>query len=157
VVGESRGGGLVDDPEHVQARDLAGLLGGLPLGVTEVRGDGDHRVRDRLTEVGLGVPLQLLQDERADLLRGELLVVDLDGPVGAHLALDRPDRAVDVGHRLPLGDLAHQHLAVLGEGHDGRGGPRALRVGDHRWLAALQNSDDGVGGSEVDTYRTCHV
>src|SRR5207248_1436196 len=102
-------------------------------------------------------PLQLLQDEGADLLRGELLVVDLDVPVGAHLALDRADRAVDVGHRLPLRDLADQHLAVLGEGNHGRRGSRPLCVCDDRWLAALKHSDDRVGGPEVDAYSTCHV
>ena len=53
----------------------------------------------------------------------ELLAVDLDLPVGAHVALDRPDGPVDVGDGLPLGDLADQHLAVLGEGDDGRRGP----------------------------------
>ena len=129
VVGQRGGGGLVDDAQHVQPRDLAGLLGGLPLRVAEVRGHGDHRVGDRLAQVGLRVPLQLLQDEGADLLRGELLAVDRDGPVGAHLALDRADGPVNVGHRLPLGDLADEHLAVLGERDDGR----AWSASPRRW------------------------
>jgi hypothetical protein len=126
------------------------------LRVAEVRGHGDHRVGDGLAEVGLGVPLQLLQDERADLLGGVLFVVDLDVPVGAHLALDRADGPVDVGHRLPLGDLADEHLAVLGERDHRWGGPRALRVGDNCGLPAFEDSDDGVSGPEVDPYRTCH-
>jgi hypothetical protein len=77
-----------------------------------------------LAEVALGVALELLQDERADLLRGEVLAVDRLLPVGADVALDRPDGALDVGDRLALGDLADQHLAVLGEGDD-RGVVRA--------------------------------
>jgi len=118
VVGQRGRSGLVDDAEHVQARDLPGLLGGLPLVVAEVRRDGDHRVGDLLAQVGLRVPLQLLQDERADLLRSELLAVDVDGPVGTHVPLDRTDRPVHVGDGLPLGDLTDEYLCILGEGHD---------------------------------------
>jgi molecular chaperone DnaK len=153
-----QGGGrrLVDDAQHVQTGDLAGLLGGLALGVVEVRRDGDDRVRDLLTQVRLGVALQLLQHEGADLLRVEGLPVELDLPVGAHVALDRPDGPVDVGDRLTLGHLADQHLTVLGEGDDGRRGPGALGVGDDGGLAALQNADDGVSRAQVDADRTCH-
>ena len=39
-VGESRRGGLVDDALDLEARDGAGVLGGLALGVVEVRRDG---------------------------------------------------------------------------------------------------------------------
>ena len=136
--------------------DLAGLLGGLALGVLEVGRHGDDRVGDGLAEVGLSVPLQFLEYARGDLLRRVLLAVDVDRPVGAHVALDRPDRPVDVGDCLALGDLADQDLAVLGEGHDGRGRPGAFGVGDDGGLAALEDGDDGVGRPQVDTDRTCH-
>src|SRR5206468_1267447 len=88
--------------------------------------------------------------------RGVLLTVYVDRPVGADLPLDRTDRPVGVGHRLALGDLAHEHLAVAGEGNDRGGRPRALRIGDDGGLASFQNADAGVRGAEVDADRTCH-
>jgi hypothetical protein len=139
AVGQGRGGGLVDDAQHLQAGDLAGFLGGLALGVVEVRGNGDDGVGHLLAEVGLGVGLQLLQDAGRDLLGGVLLVVDGDGPVGAHVALDRRDGAVDVVDGLALGDLADQHLTGLGERDDRRRGARALGVRNNGGLAAFED------------------
>ena len=149
-VRERRSGGLVDDAQHLEAGDLAGFLGGGALGVVEVGRDRDHRLGDRVAEVGLGVALQLHQRAGADLLGRVLLAVDLHVPAGAHVALDRADRAVGVGDGLALGHLAHQHLAALGEGDDGRGGAGPLAVGDHDRIAGLQDRDDGVGGAEID-------
>ncbi len=156
AVGQGGRGRLVDDAQDVEARDLTGLLGRLALGVGEVRRDGDDGVGDRLAQVGLGVALQLLQDEGADLLRVEVLAVQPDLPAGAHVALDRANGAVHVGDRLALGHLADEHLAVLGEGDDGRRGPRALGVRDDGGLATLQNADDRVRRAEVDADRACH-
>lgn len=48
AVRERGGGGLVDDAQDVQARDLTGLLRGLTLGVVEVRGNGDDGIRHRV-------------------------------------------------------------------------------------------------------------
>ena len=128
-VGERRRGGLVDDAQHLEAGDLAGLLGGLALGVAEVRGHGDDGLGDGVAEVRLGVALELLQDAGRDLLRVVGLAVDVDLPVGAHVALHRADRAVGVGDRLALGDLADEDLAGLREGDDRRGGAASPR----RW------------------------
>ena len=69
AIGQRRGGGLVDDPLHVEAGNPPRVLRGLPLRVVEVRGDGDDRVRHRLPEVVLRGLLHLLQDGRGDLRR----------------------------------------------------------------------------------------
>ena len=150
AVRERGRGGLVDDAQDLEPRDLAGLLGGLALGVAEVRGDGDDGLGDRVTEVGLGVALQLLEDARRDLLARVGLAVDVDRPVGADVALHRPDRAVGVGDRLTLGHLTDEDLAGLGERDDRRRGARALGVGDDGGLSRLEGRDDRVGGAEVD-------
>jgi len=156
-VGQRGRGRLVDDAQHVEAGDLAGLLRSLTLGVLEVGGDSDDRVSHRLAEEGLGVTLELLQNESADLLRGEVLAVELLLPVGAHVALDGADRAVDVGDGLTLRDLADEHLAVLGERDDGRRRPRAFGVRDDGGLATFEDGYDAVRRAEVNANRACHV
>ena len=59
AVRQGRGGGLVDDAQHLETGDLTGLLRGLALGVAEVRGHRDHRLGDAVAEVRLGVALEL--------------------------------------------------------------------------------------------------
>ena len=157
-VGERRRGRLVDDAEHGEPGDLAGLLRGLPLGVVEVRRDRDDGLVDLVAEVALRVSLQLREDLRGDLLGGPLLPVDVDRPVPlAHVALDGADGAVGVRDRLSLGDLADEDLRVLGERHDRRGQPGPFGVRDDDRFAGLQGRDDGVRGSKVDPYCSWHL
>ena len=49
-VGDSSGGRLVDDTQDIEARDGAGILGGLTLRVIEVGGYSDHSIVDSLKE-----------------------------------------------------------------------------------------------------------
>ena len=60
-------------------------------------------------------------------------------PIGAHVALDGPDGAVDVGDGLPLGDLTDEDLAGLGERDHGRSGPGAFCVGDDGGFATFED------------------
>ena len=179
AVGQGRRGGLVDDAQHLEASDLAGVLGGLALGVVEVGGNGDHRLGHGLAEVLAGVFGQLAQHLSADFLRGELLVEDraLDLDVGAglldavahflglfvHLVHPASDETLDgiegvlrVHHRLALGDLTHQLILVLGVCHHGGRGAEALSIGDHGGLAALHDRHAAVGGAKVDTDNLAH-
>ena len=152
AIGERGGRRLVDDAQHFEPGDLAGLLGGGALGVVEVRRHGDDGLGDDVAGVGLGVALELHQHAGADLLRGVALAVDVVAlPGRAHLALDAAERAVGVGDGLPLGDLADEHFAGLAERDDAGRGARTLGVGDDDRFAGLEEGDDAVGGSEVDS------
>jgi len=126
------------------------------LRVGEIRGHGDDCVGHGVTEIGLRVSLQLHQGSRADLLRGVFLIVDLDGPVRSHMPLHGPDGAVNVRDGLALGNFADEHLAVLGEGNDGRRGPRTFGIGNDDGVSAFEDRDDRVGRSQVDTYCSSH-
>ena len=156
AVGQRSSGRLVDDTLDVQAGNGACVLGSLTLAVVEVCGDGDDCLGDRLTQISLGVCLQLLQDHSADLLRGVLLAVQGDLVVGAHLALDGRNGVLRVGDGLTLCDLADQTVAGLGEADNGRGGASTLRVCDDDGFAALHNSHTAVGGAKVDTNDLTH-
>ena len=177
-VGQRRGRGLVDDAQHIQPGDPAGILGGVALGVVEVRRNGDHRLRDPLAEELAGVVDEFAQHLRADLLGRVLLAAHVE-PGGATLALDdveadrlgflryfieaatdeslrRVDGALRVHDRLPPGQLPDQTLAVFREGHHRGRRSRALGVGNHNRLPALPGGDHRVRCPEIDAYRCCH-
>ena len=78
TVCERRRGRLVDDAQHVETGDLAGVFGRLALRVVEVRGNGNDRFGHALAEIVACVVDEFLQDHRGDLLRRVILAVDLD-------------------------------------------------------------------------------
>jgi hypothetical protein len=53
---------FVHDALYFQASDLTGILGGLALGIVEVRGYCDDRLDNLLTQIILGRLLHFLQD-----------------------------------------------------------------------------------------------
>ena len=181
AIGQRGRSRLVDDAQHLEARDLAGVLGRLALGVVEIGRHGDDRLRDLLAEVRFGGFLHLLQNEGADL-RGAVLLAagtdpgvavrTLDDLVGdqrrvllgqriteaaADEALDGEDRVLGIGHRLALGRLTDQALLVLGEGYLARRGARAFGVLDDLGGAALHDRDAAVGGAQVDPDNFGHL
>jgi hypothetical protein len=153
-------------------------FGGGALGVVEVGGHCDDRLRDPLAQLLGGVVGELAQHLRADLLRRVELVAHLEAG-GAAVSLDhvvrdglglfgdlvevpadeplgRVDGALGVENRLTAGQLAHQALAGVGEGHHGRCRAVALTVGYDRRLAALPDGDHRVRGAQVDAYCLGH-
>ncbi len=171
-VGERRCGRLVDDPDHVEPGDLAGVLGGLALRVVEVGGHRDHGLLHLVPQVILCRLAHLLEDHRRDLGRGVALALDLDrgeivGPrddlvghaldllghfvhAAAHEALDGEHGILRVGDGLALRHLTDQPLTILGKCHHGGRHPPPLGVGNDDGVAALHHCDDRVGGPEVD-------
>ena len=173
AVGQRGGGRLVDDPRHFQPGDLAGVLGGLPLGVVKVRRHRDHGLVHLVAHVRFGGFLELAQGERGDFGRRIIFAVNVNFDVvfraadhfvghhllfGAHFAMaashetfDRGDGARGVSDRLASGRLAHHRLALIGERHNAGRQAVSLRVGDYFDFLTLHHSHDGVRGAEVDS------
>ncbi len=181
AVGQRGGGRLVDDAGDFQAGDLAGVFGGLALGVVEVGRHGDHGLVDLVTQIGLGRLLELAENLGRDLRRRIFLVADLDlyivlrsadDLVGHHLLfggdfvvpaahepLDRVDGPRRVGHRLPPRGLADQDVALVGERDDARREAVAFGIRDHLRFFAFHHGHDRVGGAQVDAdnfFTCCH-
>eukprot|EP01136_Pigoraptor_vietnamica_P029774 Opistho-1_new@88237 len=79
--------GLVDDAEHLKARNGTGVLGRLALRVVEVRRHRDDGLLDRLAEVGLRRLLHLGKDHRGDFLRRAVLLLALVVDADERLAI----------------------------------------------------------------------
>ena len=92
TVGERGRGRLVDDAQHVEARDAAGVARRGPLRVVEVGRHGDDGAIDFevdlacLLKVFLRPPLQLAEHERRDLRRRELAIAETDPHDAVRLA-----------------------------------------------------------------------
>ncbi len=180
TIGQSGSGRLVDDAQDFEAGDLAGVLGGLTLGVVEVGRNRDDGLGDGLTQIGLGRFLHLGEGEGRNLLRRVVLAVGLDPGVavralrdfeGNHvlvlghnrIAKGAADQALDgeegvgrIGDSLTLCGLTHQNFTTVLDGDHRRGGASALGVFDHLGVGAVHDGDARVGGTEVDADNLGH-
>ncbi len=157
TIGDSGGGGLVDDTQDGQAGNLAGVLGSLALVVVEVGRDGNDGVSDLLSKVALRDLLHpkflvscqrhdgktrmsaqeqdlLSENHGADLLGREglvrTLVLDREGGF-AILGGDLVREVLDVGLDILLRELATNEALHVEDG--------VLRVG--RGLVLRRVSD----------------
>ena len=78
------------------------------------------------------------------------------GLFAPHQPLDRRDGVLGVGHRLALGNLAHQRLALAGKGDHRRRGSRTLRIGNDQGLQSLDDCYARVGRAEIDADDSAH-
>ena len=87
TVGNSCGGGFVDDAENVQSGDDTSVLGGLSLVVVEVSWDGNNGVGNGFSEVVLSDVLHLSKNHGGDLLGSEVLRCPSDIDLDLRLAI----------------------------------------------------------------------
>mmetsp|Transcript_34381 Transcript_34381/g.60428 ORF Transcript_34381/g.60428 Transcript_34381/m.60428 type:complete len:261 (-) Transcript_34381:53-835(-) len=180
TIGNGRGCGLVDDPQHVESRNGSSILRRLPLRVVEVSRHGHDSVLHLLAQIGLSDLTHLREDHGADLLGLELLrlafVLHLDDGRASRSGHDRKGPVLHVGLDSGITELAADEALGIEDGvgsvHGGLGlggvadETLGLREGDIGWRGAvtlvvrddfhaviLPDADATVGGTEVDADR----
>ena len=136
AIGDGGGGRLVDDAEHVEASDRAGVLGRRALRVVEVGRDSDNSVGHVLAQVSLSRLLHLDEHHRGDLLREKILllalVVHLDARAVAFLGDDLEGEVLHVRLCGRVGELAaNEALGVEDRVHRVHGGLVLRGITDH--------------------------
>ncbi len=171
-VSERRRSGFVDQPQNFQTRDAAGVFGGLPLRIVEIRRDCDDCLGDRLAEVRLGILLQLPQYESRDLGRRESTIAQLElqhrfAPgrdvkrkqlelfldifqAAAHQPLGGIHRALGLREQQFARGISDHNITVGLDRHHARDQLVAIRAGNDHRTGEIQERSQAVGGSEVD-------
>ncbi len=185
TVGERGRGRLVDDAQHVEPGEAAGIARRGALRVVEIRRHGDYRAVHLVVELSLPgkerfrAPLQLAQHERRNLRRRELAVAEADAndaarvaadakrEIGrfvlhvvdalAHETLDRVRGPRRLGREQPpLRLTSDVRRSVALDRHDRRHEPVAALVADHERHAVLHVGDQRVRRAEVDSDDFAH-
>ncbi len=149
AVGETGRRGFIEDAHDFESGQLAGLAGGLALGIGEVRRDGDNRFFDFVAQGAFRPRDQFPQNKRRYLLRREFPAAQGQLLVAAHEPLDTAHGPFGIKQLLVPRAFSHQELAVRCEA-DARG-QEFVRAGRNQsYFAVQERGDFRVGGSQVD-------
>ncbi|MNO84027.1 NAD-specific glutamate dehydrogenase [compost metagenome] len=173
TIGNRRRSGLVEQAQHVQTGETRGVLGGLTLGVVEIRRDGDDRADQLAAKSFLGALAQGTEDFRRDFHRALGALDGLDerhvrfalpetiGHLAAemlHILQATPHQALDGNdgvQRVFDGVVFHRrtHLDAIGViTHRRRQDHPPLRIRQRLGDAAAHGSDQGIGCAQVDPH-----
>ena len=116
---------------------------------------------EKVTEAVITVPAYFNDSQRqatkdAGRIAGLEVRRIINEPTAAALAFDRKQCIGGIGHGLTLCGLPDEDLSFIRIGDNRWRGARTLRVLDHLGLAALQNGNAGVGGSQIDADNFSH-
>ena len=152
---------LVDEAHYIQARNAAGVFGGLTLVVVKVGRHSDNGFFHRFTQESFGIFFNFLQNKGRELLRRKFLSAQVIFKVFPHFAFKRSDGAVRVGNRLAAGRLTHEALAIFRKGYIRRERFSADRAAfgrrNNRASAAFHNRRCGVRSTQVNTNNLSHM
>ena len=145
---------LVNDPQNFQPSNFPRVFRCLTLTIVEISRHRDHRLGDFFSQLRFRIRLEFGQNKGGNFLGRKRFLLPLHfhfdmgipilrchhfvgQPLGLFLhfdkfatdqPLDRKNRVLGIGHRLPLRRLPHHPLPTLRKSHNRRSGARSLRV-----------------------------
>ena len=150
-VRERGGGRLVDDIDHVETGDAAGVFRRLAALVVEIIRDGDYRVRDR-ADPPLCILAEFLEDQRGEELGADGVAVELPFIIGcAHVPLDPLNDPFGILHRRSAPVGTDDDVPARGQEHHARGFNVIVLVGKRgRSPILIQHGDGGESRAQID-------
>ncbi|CRF28729.1 NAD-specific glutamate dehydrogenase [Mycobacterium tuberculosis] len=147
---------FVYDPEHLKTCNFTRILCRLTLAIVEISRYGNHRLRNRLTQIRFCIGFQFLKNHGRNFLRRIFFIVDFLFMIRTHVTLDGNNCAVRIRDRLTLCRLADDTLPVLFETYYGWSCTVSFRIRDNDRLAAFHNGNARVCRPKVDTNYFTH-
>ncbi len=100
AIRQRSGGRFIDDAQHIEAGNAAGIFGGLALRIIEICGNGDDRVDDFFAQCRFRILFQFAENERGKFGRRVVAAENLQSDdVFAVAAKHRREAAEDLrGH-----------------------------------------------------------
>ncbi len=153
-VGQRGRGRLVDDVDHVQARDSPGVFSGLAPRVVEIIGHRDHGVAD-LADALLGVLAELFEDQTREEFGRDFAAVEgalvLDV---AHEPLDAVDDVFGIFHGRPGAAGPDDDVAAFGQQDQAGRFDFVVLVGNrHRIAFLVELREGGERRAQIDPDR----
>ena len=178
---QSRGRRFIDNAQHLEPSNPAGIFGRLALCIVEVCRYRNDRLTDWFTKERLGIEFEFLEHHCRNL--GDRIVpsrqrdVDITvfctdqmvrhhGGIGLDIricvfspeeALRREHRLLRVDDCLALGNLTYQAFARFAKCNDRRCQTHAFGVGDNGGFAAFHHRHNRIGGAQIDSYDFRHA
>ena len=146
------GGWLIDQSLCLESGKASGVEGGSTLMIVEISGNADDCLVNGLTEVYLGIRLELLEYQRREFLGAELAIAQPDPLTGTHETLELCSRFFRMGNQPVLRSTTNRDHAIIIYA-DYRGCQQfTQRVGNDDALVVTPNTDQAVCGAQIYPY-----
>ncbi|OPY21050.1 MAG: NAD-specific glutamate dehydrogenase [Methanomethylovorans sp. PtaU1.Bin093] len=149
---------FIDDPHYFQTCNGTCVFSSLSLCIIEISGNCDDSLCDGLSQICLGIFLHFTQDHGRYFLRS--IILSAEGyliPGLPHVPFYGIDSIICICDHLPLGNLSHKFLTLLGKAYYRRCCPASFCIRDDGWLSTFDNSHTGICSSKVNTQYLCHI
>ena len=117
-ISQRRRRGFTDDSQDLEPGHFGGFLSGPSLGIAEIRGNRNHGLGYRFTELAVDISFDFSKNMCGDFLGRKASAVHRDSGIRSDQAFDGTHGSIRIGRGLVFGDGPHQDMSIGAFGID---------------------------------------